>query len=299
MPDLRIGTRLLALCLAAVGEAFSGCSRSPVSPSNSVSSSPSSSPSNDVPTIAAISPTSALAGGAAFTITVSGINFLAGSVVSFGGKARTTTFVSATQLTAAVPADAIATAGTALVTVTNLGPGPGEVSAPVNLSVTLQPVDPMEGQYALSVSVDSLGPECATLPDEAKHRAYTATMALRSDGNFAVSLSGGSFLSGPICTSTPSGLGCNQFLASRAGTVQFSLLNENDDGHGGHIVERIPQTGWIELIGNLTSPVSNDMMLATGDGSLWFCSDTSSYPFPCPHYFGCAVHDLRMTFVRQ
>jgi hypothetical protein len=137
-------------------------------------------------------------------------------------------------LTATIPADAIASFGTASVTVVNPAPG-GGVSNSVNFSITSQPMDPMEGQYALSVTVDSLGPECATLPDEARRRTYTATVASRADGNFVVSLSGRSFLSGPICTAAPSGLDCNQFLASRAaGTVQFSLLNENDDGHRPH-----------------------------------------------------------------
>jgi hypothetical protein len=240
-----------------------------------------------------------LARSAAFTVTVNGRNFLAASVVSFGGRARPTTFVSATQLSAAIPADAIATAGTAPVTVTNPAPG-GGVSNPVTFSITPPPMDPMESEYALSVTVDSLCPACATLPDDARHRTYAATIATRADGNVVVSLGGGRLLSGPICTLGPSGLDCHQCLASRAsGTVQFSLLNENDEAHGGHIVEQIPQTGWMELIGNLTSPASNDMMSASGDGSLWFCSDVTRYPFPCAHSVGCAVHDLRMTFVRQ
>jgi hypothetical protein len=230
---------------------------------------------------------------------VNGTNFVAASFVSFGGTARPTTFVSATQLTAAIPAAAIATTGTAPVTVTNPGPG-GGVSSPVNFTITLQPVDPMEGLYALTVSMDSLGPECATLPDEARHRMYTASVAARGDGNFVVSLSGGRFLSGSICTYGPSGLGCNQFLASRAGdTMQFSLQATSDEADGGQIVEQIPQIGWTELNGTLTAPASNDMMSASGEGNLWFCPGTAGYPFPCFNYFGCAVHDLRMTFVRQ
>jgi uncharacterized repeat protein (TIGR03803 family) len=54
------------------------------------------------PTITSISPTSVIAGGAAFTLTVNGKNFVRGSTVNFNGKARSTTFVSATQLTAAI-----------------------------------------------------------------------------------------------------------------------------------------------------------------------------------------------------
>jgi hypothetical protein len=71
-------------------------------------------------------------GGAQFTLTVNGTNFVTGaneaSVVNFNGKAETTTFVSATQITANIPASDVATAvaGTTVnVTVTNPGPGGG------------------------------------------------------------------------------------------------------------------------------------------------------------------------------
>jgi 6-phosphogluconolactonase (cycloisomerase 2 family) len=75
------------------------------------------------PTITSISPTSATAGGAAFTLTVNGTNFVSGSTVNFNGSARTTTFVGATQLTASILASDIATAGSFNVTVTNPGGG--------------------------------------------------------------------------------------------------------------------------------------------------------------------------------
>ena len=80
---------------------------------------------NPAPTETSLSPTSAAAGGAAFTLTVNGTGFVSTSVVKFNGAAKTTTFVSATQLTAAITAADIATAGTATVTVTNPAPGGG------------------------------------------------------------------------------------------------------------------------------------------------------------------------------
>src|SRR5580704_10630426 len=59
------------------------------------------------PTITTISPNSALAGGAAFTLTINGTNFVASSMVNFGGAVPTATFVNSTQLTAAIPASSI------------------------------------------------------------------------------------------------------------------------------------------------------------------------------------------------
>jgi hypothetical protein len=74
------------------------------------------------PTTTSISPTSATAGGSAFTLTVNGTNFVSGSsTVTWNGSNRTTTFVSATQLTADITAADIATAGTATVGVTTTG----------------------------------------------------------------------------------------------------------------------------------------------------------------------------------
>jgi sugar lactone lactonase YvrE len=78
-----------------------------------------------VPAVTTLSPTSAIAGGAAFTLTVNGTNFVSASVVKWNATSLTTTFVSATQLTAAVPASLISTGGTAMVTVFNPTPGGG------------------------------------------------------------------------------------------------------------------------------------------------------------------------------
>jgi hypothetical protein len=80
---------------------------------------------NPVPTATSLSPASANAGGAAFTLTVDGTNFVPGATVRWNGTDRTTTFVSPTRLTAAIAAADIASVGTASVTVVNPGPGGG------------------------------------------------------------------------------------------------------------------------------------------------------------------------------
>ena len=87
------------------------------------------------PTITTISPNTAVAGGAAFTLTITGTNFVAASTVSFGGAAPATTIVTSTQLTAAIPASSIVSTGTLSVTVTNPAPG-GGTSNPLSFTVT-------------------------------------------------------------------------------------------------------------------------------------------------------------------
>jgi YVTN family beta-propeller protein len=96
---------------------------------------PTSSGSNPTPTITTISPNSAVAGGAAFTLTINGTNFVAASMVNFGGSALTTTFVHSTQLTAAIPAASVASTGTPGVTVTNPAPG-GGTSKAISFAIT-------------------------------------------------------------------------------------------------------------------------------------------------------------------
>ncbi len=84
---------------------------------------------NPKPTITSLSPASATHGGAGFTLTVSGTNYINSSVVNWAGSPRTTTYVSATEVTATINAADIAKAGSYKVTVTNPAPGGGTSAA--------------------------------------------------------------------------------------------------------------------------------------------------------------------------
>jgi hypothetical protein len=72
---------------------------------------------NGTPAITALSPISVTAQGPSFTLTVTGSSFLTGATVRWNAHALTTALLGSTQLTAAVPAALIATAGTALIDV--------------------------------------------------------------------------------------------------------------------------------------------------------------------------------------
>ena len=80
-------------------------------------------------------PSSAVAGGPALTLIVNGTGFIAGATVDWNGSARPTTFVSASQLTAAISASDVATAATAAITALNPTPG-GKASNVVYFPVT-------------------------------------------------------------------------------------------------------------------------------------------------------------------
>jgi hypothetical protein len=114
---------------------------------------------NPAPSVSSLTPASALQGGSSFTLTVNGSNFVANSAVQWNGASLTTTFVSATQLTAAITAADIATAGTASVTVINPAPGGGTsqaqtftIAAPApTVSLSINPTSITAGTSAMLI----------------------------------------------------------------------------------------------------------------------------------------------------
>jgi subtilase family serine protease len=96
-------------------------------------------PETVTPIITSLSPSTTNAGVTNFTLTVNGSNFGQGATVLWNGSSRTTSFVSATQLTASITAADVASIGTANITVanpTNLG---GIVSSAFEFAIDTAP----------------------------------------------------------------------------------------------------------------------------------------------------------------
>ena len=87
------------------------------------------------PTISAVSPATTAAGGAGFSLMVTGTNYTQDTVVEWNGSPRTTKFSSTTSLTAQILASDIATAGTDSIVVVN-PQGAGGASAAFPFTVT-------------------------------------------------------------------------------------------------------------------------------------------------------------------
>lgn len=141
-----------------------------------------------LPVLASISPASRIAGTGAFTLTVNGANFVNGtSVVRWNGSNRTTTFVSSTQLTAAITAADIASSGTANITVAN---GSG-------VSNALPFVIDLAGVPAISTSTTSI-PAFTTVTGTASTVAtyavsganLTSDVGITAPANFELSTNG-------------------------------------------------------------------------------------------------------------
>ncbi len=127
------------------------------------SSSTSQIETNPTPTVSSISPTSATAGQAGFTLTVNGTGYISASTVLWNGSSVTTTYVSSTQLTAEIPASDVATSGTAQVQVSNGSSGAvsSAVSLPVNhpvpALVSFSPFNATAGGAGFSLTLNGSG----------------------------------------------------------------------------------------------------------------------------------------------
>ncbi len=101
------------------------------------------------PAVSSLSPSTIAADSGAFTLTVAGSGFASGSQVTWNGTPLPTTFVSATQLTAAVSASLAATGGSPAIAVVNPG-GQSSTSTP---SATLTIDNPVPTVAQLSPAV--------------------------------------------------------------------------------------------------------------------------------------------------
>ncbi len=119
---------------------------------------------NPVPRITSISPDGAAAGNGPFTLVVSGVNFVANSIVRFNGVDVPTTYVTNSQLTAAIPASLLTSGGFAPVTVFNPPPAGGTSNA-VNFAITnpvpvisnINPTQVMAGAGAIALTINGSG----------------------------------------------------------------------------------------------------------------------------------------------
>jgi outer membrane protein assembly factor BamB len=106
----------------------------------------------DPVTLTSISPSAVVAGGAGFTLTLTGANFTKNSIVIFNQSAQPTTFVSPTQLTASINANMLVTPEEGSVTVESSSQENAQVSAGLQLLVLAPGPDP---------TVTSLAPNSA------------------------------------------------------------------------------------------------------------------------------------------
>ena len=85
----------------------------------------------DIPTLAAIAPSSTTVGTSSVSLVLFGSNFENGATVQWNGTALSSSWVSASEMTATIPASDIVSIGSAKVTVSNPSPGGGTSAAQI------------------------------------------------------------------------------------------------------------------------------------------------------------------------
>lgn len=115
---------------------------------------------NPSATITSLSPNSATVGSAGFTLTVTGTRIAAGAVVDWNGAALSSTFVSATEITATVPAALLNAVVPVNVTVTNPGADPSNA---LPFTINSKPVIPADTISSLSPNFVVVGSPAFTL----------------------------------------------------------------------------------------------------------------------------------------
>ncbi len=135
---------------------------------------------NPQPTVTSVAPIEAIVGSGAFTLTVNGTNFIDGALVRWNNADRVTTFVSATQLTAAILATDIDTTGTANITVRNPAPAVGDSDPPVVYPIN-NPTPAITALDIRDVPVDTTGTGTATI--QITGTGFINQSEVRIDGN--------------------------------------------------------------------------------------------------------------------
>lgn len=110
---------------------------------------------NNSPTLLSLNPITKTAGENAFTLTLTGTDFVQSSVARWNGNDLVTTYQDSTHLTASIPASLIVSAGTADISVLNPAPG-GGASASITFTIN-NPAPSLTGISPTHITAGSSG----------------------------------------------------------------------------------------------------------------------------------------------
>lgn len=221
---------------------------------------------NPAPTLTSISPNQATEGDGPLTVTVNGAGFVQSSTVQWNGSDRPTTYVSAGELTVAIPASDLADTGTATVQVTNPAPVGGTTGT---LTFTIANATPKIGQIngpASPVSVNSAATLSASVND-APSDTDTATWDW-GDGMSSP---------GTVNETNGSGTVSGSHAYAAAGIYSVTLTVSDEDGASAkasysYVVVYDASAGFVTGGGWFNSPAGADPAnpSATGKANLGF-----------------------------
>lgn len=240
-------------------------------------------------------PTTIAPGHSSFMLTVNGAGFVPGSIVLWNGSPRSTTFVSAEILQAAITASDVATPATAAITVSNPAPGGGRsnvtyfpihtLSSTVSLARTDHVISVSPGQVAgVAGDFNNDGKADVVVYDEST--ATLQTFFGNGDGTFQNPvINGNEYLAyAVLVTGDFNGDGKLDLVAIQADYYAVYVFLGNGDGTFSapsymetNFVENCQlavgdfnQDGKLDVlvVGGYPGPAGYQLMLGNGDGTL-------------------------------
>jgi hypothetical protein len=189
-------------------------------------------------------PSAVATGSSSFTLKISGTGFVSGASVNFNGTALTTTFVDNEHLSATVPGAAVASAGTATITVSN--PGYVVRSNGVYFQVGTPQSDISFVQASASIQTPTVfGVRAADFNEDGKaDLAFTA-----GDAGFVyLGMGDGTFTAAPGTPMTVPSPPYNDVAI--ATTSPVSIGDFNNSGHLGFAVGEVENEAAVIFLGN-------------------------------------------------
>ena len=184
------------------------------------------------PTIAAINPSVAFVGGAAFTLTVNGTGYCDGARIRVNGTLRASTIVSGTQITTAISADDLRVAGTLQLSVVSAD---GVVSN--NVPLIVDPCAPAQARVMIAPTLD-----------------FGTTMPAR-----------GAIADRPTQTFTVQNVGCQPL------TLGFTTRRTGADVTSGKIVNTDDSGTFVlyNITGGVNQEIRSGSTVTLGEGRTW------------------------------
>jgi hypothetical protein len=240
-----------------------------------------------VPVVSSVSPSTAYAAGPAYTLEVNGGGFTSASTVLIGGNPRSTTYLSATLLSAQVLASDIAAAGEVNVQVTTPAPGGGtsnDTAISVNIQtpmVTVTP-SPSNGTTAQTITVTvsvsgASGYPTATGTVSLTSSVYSSAPAMLGGGSATIILPAGSLIIGTdtlTVSYTPDSVGSSVYKsATGSGTISVGVPTKitptvSVTPSASTITSAQPVTVQIAVSGGSGNPTPTGSLIVTLGGSI-------------------------------
>jgi hypothetical protein len=248
---------------------------------------------NPTPVLTSIAPAQAYTGGAAFTLTVTGTGYLATSVIDWNGTNLPTIFVSGQQLTASVPASALAQAGNSQVAVFTPAPGGGNSVAQVFAVLSAVPAALLsQSQLTFADQAQGVTSSAQTVTLTNSGTATLTVSAIAASGNFnATSNCGSSVAINSSCsinvTFTPSASGTRTGALSITDNAANSPQTVGLSGNGVAALTIAPtQGGTTSATVTSGNPATYNLSLTGGPGIVGTVSLACS---GAPQYAVCSV----------